>query len=513
MRIAQLLTILFVWMFYVESSAQRYMRPVFSQVSTTTVAYGSNFTVLPLAVPGGRATRQPLACTIYQPAGDTETARPLIIYLHTGNFLPYPQNGSCAGTRFDSSAVEIATRLTKMGYVVAVATYRQGWNPLSPQELVRRFTLINASYRGVQDARTCIRYFRRSVAEAGNPFKIDPNKIVLFGQGTGGYISMAAAYLNTYNEIITTSDPNKFQLPTPQGIVPMVREAYNGDVFATSGPCIVDAAYNSYAQIPVGDTLCVPNHVGFSSSFNFAVNLGGALGDSTWMDAGEVPLLSYHVPSESFAPCKTDVLNVGTPTGPQPVVEVSGSCDMQAQANRMGINNIFSDANIAAKNLTLYDRYNSIAKTRSGNLKGYYPFIGTKNNTGSPWEWAAAAGSLACNTDKALALTYIDTILNFFAPRAVVALNLSVVGTNDINNDIAMQIAPNPAIDQTVITVPANYTMKNMEVVDASGRVVRYIKNINSNTYVLDRAGIPVGMYFIKTYFEEGIVTRRVVFE
>lgn len=512
---AKLLALLFAFIACTDLSAQRYMRPVFSQTSRSTIVYGSNFTVLPLAVPGAHTARQPLAAQVYTPTGDTDKKRPLVIFLHTGNFLPFGNNGSCGGTFTDSSAIEICTRLAKMGYVVASADYRTGWNPLATQELVRRFTLINAAYRGVQDVRTCIRYFRKTVAENNNPFGIDTSRIVVFGQGTGGYVSMAAAYLNTYGEVLTTSDPNKFILPLTATVrVPMVRQEYNGDVFGTSGPCIVDAAYNAYTNIPVGDTLCVPNHANYSSKFHLAVNLGGALGDSTWIDPREVPLISYHNPTETFAPCKTDVLNVGTPTGPQPVVEVSGSCDVQAQVNRMGINSVLSDAAIQSAGLSFYDKFGSIARARSGNLAGFYPFIGPKDNTGSPWEWAASPyGVLNCNTNKVSALAYIDTIIGYFAPRAAVALKLGIVGTNDINNSIAMQIAPNPAIEQTIISVPANYTMKSMDIVDASGRLVRHIPKVNADRYTLDRAGMPRGMYFIKAYFDEGIVTKRIVFE
>ena len=146
------------------TAQDRYLEPVFSQASKTSVFYGSNFTFLPL-LQGGHFTRQPLQMQVYRPVGDTETARPLIIYLHTGNFFPYPANGSCGGLLTDSANVAFATRLAQMGYVVAVADYRLGWNPFSTQELIRRFTLINAVYRGVQDVRTCIRYFRKDVSD------------------------------------------------------------------------------------------------------------------------------------------------------------------------------------------------------------------------------------------------------------------------------------------------------------------------------------------------------------
>ena len=167
----------------------RYLDEVFSQASATTTYYGNNYTVITLSQLGHTAPL-PQRVDIYTPTGDTETARPLIIYLHTGNFLPTSVNGSCGGSITDSSNVEMATRLAKMGYVVAVASYRLGWRPDLPQELLKRFTLINAAYRGVQDVRSCIRYFRKTVAEAGNPYGIDPEKIVVWGQGTGGFGSI-----------------------------------------------------------------------------------------------------------------------------------------------------------------------------------------------------------------------------------------------------------------------------------------------------------------------------------
>jgi len=131
------------------SAQNRYLEPVFSDVSVTPLTpYGFNYTFLPLLF-GGRFTKQPLVMQVYSPVGDTKTDRPLIIYLHTGNFFPFPGNGSCGGAMNDSSNIEFATRLAKMGYVVAVADYRLGWNPFSTNELTRRFTLINGAYRGV----------------------------------------------------------------------------------------------------------------------------------------------------------------------------------------------------------------------------------------------------------------------------------------------------------------------------------------------------------------------------
>lgn len=494
------------------SAQNRYLEPVFSDVTRTTAIYGFNYTVLPLAVPGGRTARQPLVMQVYTPNGDTETERPLIIYLHTGNFFPFPQNGSCGGTVNDSAAVEFATRLTKMGYVVAVATYRLGWNPFSDQELVRRFTLINAAYRGVQDVRSCIRWFRKNAVESGNTFGIDPSKIVVWGQGTGGYLSLATAYLDSFNEIYTTADPNKFRLPSPQGFIPMVRQEYNGDIFGEQAALgIVDAAYNSYTGIPIGDTLYVPNTPGYSSSFNLCVNMGGALGDSSWMRPGDIPLISYHVPTDFFAPCGTDILNVPTLMGPQPVVEVSGSCEMQAIATSFGNNAIFS---------TIPTGFDPYGANSSSPHSGFYPFTGTPNNSSSPWEWTSYAGtpppaaSANCNEDAVSARTYIDTIVGFFAPRACVTLGLgcNFVSTKELNSlELGLQVSPVPAVDAVTFQTK-EVPMRQIYVYDLNGRLVKAHTNIDNTFFQMQRNSLPNGMYIAELRFDDGFIRRKLVF-
>jgi len=414
-----------VLVFTLTANAQRrYLDPVFNEVEVSNFTpLASNYTVLQwIATQGqGHAIRQPLVAQFYKPKGDTKTDRPLVIYIHTGNFFPYPANGSCGGTMRDSSNVEIATRLAKMGYVVAVINYRQGWNPFDPNELIRRYFLINAAYRGVQDMSTYVRYFRRSVDQLGNPHGIDPEKITLWGQGTGGYLSLAAAYLNSYPEIFGTADPNKFKLPTANGYIPMVFEKYNGNIEGTGALQVgeiatVDATYNAISRLPLGDTLCIPNHVGFSSEFALCVNMGGALGDSTWMNKGEVPLISYHVPTDAFAPCETNVLNVPTPIGPQPVVEVTGSCGLARKADGYGNNDVFK---------TIPEGYDPYGKLNKSGFLGYYQFDNTPDDTSSPWEWSAGDNPPStCNKDADLAKRYIDTIMGYFAPRACVALGL-----------------------------------------------------------------------------------------
>ena len=160
----------------------RYINEVFSDVEVTTnVVYGQNVTVLPLLQSQPPAT-QPLVCDIYEPAGDTETNRPLMIYIHTGNFLPQYLNGSAVGTkttRWLLNCVRGTPNWATLWLPSIIA-----WDGIHSRRLQkeRTFQLINAAYRGVQDARTAVRYFRMTEATMSNPYGIDPDKIGYLGE-------------------------------------------------------------------------------------------------------------------------------------------------------------------------------------------------------------------------------------------------------------------------------------------------------------------------------------------
>lgn len=525
-NILQYCFILLICLGTVSAQAQtRYVDEVFDEVNFSPYengqASGSNYTIMTwiaaaLQQVEGHTAARPLIFDIYTPKGDTVTQRPLILYLHTGNFFPFPANGSCGGTLRDPSAKEICTRLAKMGYVVASVDYRLGWLPTNEQELIRRFSLINGAYRGVQDVRTHVRFFKKSVEDLGNPFGVDPDKIVVWGQGTGGYISLASAYLNSYPEIFNTSDAGKFYIPTATGTVPMVIEGYNGNLDANGPVTRVDAAYNTLSTLPIGDTLCIPNNVTYangdtiSSEFQLSVNMGGALGDSSWINAGEIPNVSYHVPSDPFAPYKTNVLQVPTATGPQPVVEVSGSYDVQRILTAKGNNDIFN---------TIPAGKDPIGEAANGEFPGLLSFTGTPNDASSPWEWTDLStpglNPLAnCNGDSTLATPYIDSILMYFAPRGCVALGLDCFSSSVEDTQLEagyMTVAPNPA--QSFITVASDRAdIQSLTVYTMQGQVVANMNNVNSRRVTIERNSLPDGVYFVKARFEEGVVTHKVMF-
>jgi len=521
----------------VNASAQdeRYIDEVFEDsdiVVEPGLTYAVNTTLLFASV-AGEAVPIPLMMDVYYPSADvdTETDRPLVIYMHTGNFVPQPDFCSISGRRDDNTSVGIINRLVKRGYVVASIDYRLGWNPGATMQEVRTATLIQAAYRGVQDARSAVRFFRKSVVDDANPYGIDPDKVVTWGVGTGGYISFAVNALDDYQDVIL----DKFILSND---LPMVRENTHGnpegttfgiqDMFTTGVP-------------PVGDTLNIPTNVNFndgtpiSSEIQMSVNAGGALGDLSWLDASDAPMVSFHVPVDPNAPYNTDVLIV--PTTGQQVVEVSGSFDVQAQANALGINDIFD-------NYDGDDAFTMSADQLNDGNNGLYPFFRAPVPTGSgdpilegaPWDWWIQSewDTVICNFGAGTGIPlnsiglagdplmtpergmiYQDSMMGYFAPRACLALGLGCqsVGTKDIisASSVALSIAPNPATTEIRFTTNDENPMESIEIYNYAGQLMTS-RRVEGNNFTLNRDGLSNGMYIAKIQFEKGIVSKKVVF-
>ena len=525
--------LLFICFVTVTAQAQstRYVDEVFEDVTVTdTIGYGLNTTVI-LAP---NFIKRPLFFNFYEPAGDTETERPLIVLFHTGNFLPRLINGQISGSLEDLYIDNMSKRLARMGYCVAVVDYRKGWNPISDIQEVRTNTLINAAYRGVQDSRTAARYFRLTAAALGNPHRIDPEKIVAWGAGTGSYISLATTTINEYSDILQPKfiGSNGF---------PMVIESINGNPDATSVGVIPGTT----------DTLCYPNYseaqvgVVLDSKFQLAVNMGGALGDISWLTDADIPVISYHVPSDPSAPYTTDVLIV--PTTGDLVVEVSGSYDLQTKANAVGLQDIFKD------NVSFDDPYSAVANSRNDGLEGLFPMprpdwpnaAGNMESVESgPWEtWDAAFWSqsqpqqcadagiplalcnwhglgLQGNPDMSLEKgeAYMDTILGYFGPRACVALDLpckadyvtNSVEDNELSTDLVSAF-PNPTSATLTVRAEQQRTMDKINLYNVDGMLIQTYTNLVDTQKNIDVTNFNNGLHIMKVYFEDGVVTKKVM--
>jgi hypothetical protein len=500
---------------------ERYLDEIFTDVNVqSNVAYGANITVI-TGAPG----LDTLLMDVYTPAGDDETDRPVVIYFHTGSFLPAIINGQVTGTKEDSTAAEICRRLARQGYVAISASYRAGWNPVASGAAgqdIRTGTLLNAAYRGIQDARTAIRFLRMTEAEMGDPFGIDPDKITLWGQGTGGYISYGAAFLESYDEIVL----NKFIGANAQVYV---------DSSLSAGPYGLETR-----------PLNIAHHVGYSSDFNLAVNVGGALGDTSWIEGTpeEPSVIGFHVFLDPFAPYLDGPVIV--PTTGDFVVNVSGTRRVTEIVNRNGNNTVFQTAN-EDLNEPINLRNKAYAQADVVTIQGdsiklsvdnMYPFV-TDTLASGPWEWWSLADLQAyvagvnfvtgedydaieidatnklLNPDmsKAKAMAHIDTMMAYFNPRAYLALNLAT-NTKEIltAQTVEMTVGPNPVSTSTFIQTAADKPMKNLALYHLNGKLMRGIMRVNSSTYELQRGDLPPGIYILQAEFDEGIVTKKLVF-
>lgn len=489
---------------------ERYYDEIFDNVTVTEdVEYAMNISVIP-ALQGGPPMAMPQLMDVYEPEGDEETARPLVLVFHTGNFLPQYANGSALGTRKDSAVVELCERFARMGYVTASVDYRLGWNPLAGTQEERTFQLINAAYRGVQDARTAVRYFRMNAAEMDNTYGIDPEKVAMFGDGTGGYITLASAAIADYNDIILDNEGSPIEVfwydPGDGSSIPMVIESVNGDP---------EAKQDGYT--PDSLQLCIGHYPEYSSEFNFQMNMGGALGSDKWLDAGDPAMVSFHCPHDPFAPYATDVLIV--PTTQEPVIEVTGAYGVHSLINSFPApnnNDVFQSLNLA-------DDVSLQAQAINEGMDGLYPVLNsyvdgapTEPFDSSPWQWwdvamtqmvDTANGSNITATQLSLnptmgpeeAMPWLDIIQAYTAPRMLAALGLGVVENVDEATmaDATFNIFPNPTSGLTTIDLKAPAIQASLYSLD--GRLVRQWPLIGiQGQFSVDLSDLPNGTYVVQ---------------
>ncbi|MEM6346109.1 MAG: T9SS type A sorting domain-containing protein [Bacteroidota bacterium] len=518
---------------------ERYLDEVFSSVTITSdTTYATNISIFPIIA--GAATMPvpvPLEMDVYEPMGDTASMRPLILFAHTGTFFPPAVNGGPSGARTDSICVEFATRMAKRGYVVAVFTYRKGWNATSSNAEVKRKTILEAAYRGIHDARACVRYFRRNVAEDGNGWRIDPDRIAMGGDGTGGYVTYGATYLKRFEQVFIT----KFiDFTDPMNPVPYV------DTLQLGQPYGLDSV-----------ALNIVNHPGYSSDFSMGFALGGALGDSSWVEPNDPPFVSFHCYRDPFAPYA--VGDVIEPVNDDVVIaQASGGFSTMTQSNAKGNQDIF-------KAVSWNDPFTMAQESNPQNngLDGMFSFVtpdpmmgdttcitslpvpaDTFQNWGSPWSWfnpavyeatwnfvyadaisngqqitgaeAVCRASLGSPNDGAAAKIYIDSIVGYLSPRLAIALDLQTsVGIEDeLSQEIGFQAFPNPANQQLTLQVadPA-HPIQEVRLTDITGRTVYTQTGLSRTHTTIDRNNLPAGIYVLQVQVKGGTVVEKIQFD
>ncbi|MEL6672000.1 MAG: T9SS type A sorting domain-containing protein [Bacteroidota bacterium] len=519
----------------------RYLDEVFSAVTVTAdTTYQTNYSIFPLIaqVPG---VTGPVPVSkqmdIYEPTGDTVSQRPLLILSHNGTYFPAIVNGTFNGNRKDSLLVELATRYAKMGYVVATVDNRLGWFLTAPIETQRK-TILEATYRAIQDLRTSIRFFRKSAAEDGNTFKIDPDKVALGGSGTGGYLTYAAAFLRDFDQLLL----RKFtDFSDPMDPVPYVDTLQLGDIYG------VDSALFN-----------IPHYPTYSSDFTVGFCLGGALGDSSWVRPGGPAIMGIQSPDDQFAPFNLE--DVLEPINNLSVIDTAaGAFAVITQAQKMGVNDVWKD-------VVWKDPFNQKVGTDLinagwGDLDGLYPLSGPYTPCSSqcittipnapadtcapgnaPYDWidslTFAVGydmgnnpitgaerycqlTLDNPNDPAVARTYIDSIVGYVSPR--MALALGIVEASDVSFGTSIEenllrgrigIYPNPARDRIIVAQKETVTsLDEVVLMDITGKVLQRFTNVNERQLTISRNNLPSGMYLIQVRDDNAAFSEKILFE
>jgi len=226
----------------------RYRHEIFDEVTKTEdVVYGNAPDLPFLFLFEWNTIDTDLDMDIYEPAGDTLTNRPVIIFLHSGSFF--------TGSNEADDMVALSTASAKRGYVAVSINYRLGLNILSSYSGER------AVYRGVQDVSAAIRYLRENHIDYG----IDYNKIFIWGSSAGSFIGLHLTY---------TEDDER-----PES-------TFGGGEDPDLG-CI-DCEGNDYEHDSRPDAL---------------ISCWGAIGDLNWIDEdNNTPTIMFHGTSDAVVP-------------------------------------------------------------------------------------------------------------------------------------------------------------------------------------------------------------------
>lgn len=536
----------------------RYLEEVFTDVDKNSgVTFASNYNfLLPTPIVTSQTT------DVYRPAGDSETNRAAVILLHTGNFLPRYLNQSPTGSNQDSSIVVSAELFAKRGYVAFAPSYRLGWDPANSDPNfglgARRGTLLNAVYRALNDVKALVRFLKKSVAEDGNPYGINPDRIIVYGHGSGGYLSLAYGSLDRFEELENEASGKWYN-----GQYDVTEGANNEDTLFYANELFINPAIVGDID-GFGGALNEDNHPGYSNDVLACVNVGGALGDSAWIEPGEPPIISLHVVDDEYAPFTQGTVIV--PTTGDPVVDVVGSRWAIGRANELGNNDVlygaqpYTDPYTTAANAALSGSHTAVASTIAGqellNLdpdeyKGLFPFKLPSIQPfpfeeSSPWDWWDNVGGLAEATgtvqqvfgvdqptaqgiaqgyfDNANAgspsmsanrgRTYLDTIQGFLAPRlhTLITSNIGVEESEFVNANTV--VYPNPANDYLVVKTKEGIRITDVEIFDVTGALVRTENSLNKLSHQINGVdNLPTGLYLIKVTTDQGITTRKVMFK
>jgi dienelactone hydrolase len=193
----------------VGDSPLRYRDQVFTNVNVTSgLTYGS--------APDAQGNPVTLRLDVYQPAGDSQTGRPALVWVHGGGFS--------GGDKTNALPVDVSNHFARLGYVVVSINYRLlgsgcASNPSQPSCTI-------AAIEAQHDAQAAVRWLRANAAT----YEIDASRIGIGGESAGG---ITATLVGLHSEDVGSSGNPGFP-STVKGFA-SISGGLPGGVFASAG--------------------------------------------------------------------------------------------------------------------------------------------------------------------------------------------------------------------------------------------------------------------------------------
>lgn len=381
----------------------RYRDFIFQDSSTFNIVYGSNKNI-------SNATIS-LKLDVWQPKMDTATDRPLIILMHGGNFL--------GGSKTGGDVLQFCHDFARMGYVVASIDYRVGMTnfPLGTPDSV---DAAGSVIRAVHDGKAAIRFFKKDFVTNGNSYGIDTSKIFFMGVSAGAITALHMAYMNTMSEFPLYADTASHY-------------GLGGGVEGLSG------------------------NPGYSSSFKGVIDVAGAIGDTSWIAAGDMPAMLFHGDQDGTVPYGSAIIYL---LGTYPLLGVDGSASVADRLTNVGIEHCF--------------------ETYEG--EDHVPHVG--------------------NTffyDTTLVITR-NFLVHYVCGDALDCSYSNPVGVSNLSAlPKLIDVYPNPAATNFTVNLErlagSDFTL---EVYDATGKLIESRKNLGNEKVVINTSIYPSGIYIVK---------------
>jgi para-nitrobenzyl esterase len=417
------------------SSAQcdgiRYHDSIFTAFTLTSdIVYGNNLKTNYNYV----GTAFPLKLDVYEPSGDVLPLRPLVIVAHGGSFI--------GGSKIGNDVTPLCKDLTQLGYVTASIEYRTGMTnfPFTSSSHPHTVDSTDAGasvMRAVHDARAAVRFFRKNARVGGNTYRIDTNNIYFAGVSAGGFMALHLVYMDLLSEF-------------PSYVDTLAQPGLGGGLEGLSG------------------------NQGYPSNVKAIINICGALGHVSWMQAGDEPVLNFHGTVDKTVPYGTALIYLQPPSS-YPLLKVDGSHSVAQRASNLNIESCMvtwfgQDHVPEVSNASYYDSM----------------FVTTAN-----WlEHQQCGVSLTC--------------------QAIPAIGIS---EQTLNAD-QINVFPNPANSSFTLDLKSiPHKELQINIYDNLGKKVKNIKTFGGDQITIPRDDLKSGIYMISVISEGNNYTKKVILE